>query len=89
MNITKHNFLVEKADDVIEIFSKAIKIATSGRPGPVHIDFPKDIQLASFPENFKMPNFSKKEEILENDEKINEVIKLLENSKKPILLIGQ
>jgi acetolactate synthase I/II/III large subunit len=87
MNITKHNFLIEKAEDVIEIFTEAIKIATSGRPGPVHIDFPKDIQLAPFPENFKMPDFSKKEEKSENDEKINEVIKLLSEAKKPILLI--
>jgi acetolactate synthase I/II/III large subunit len=87
MNITKHNFLIEKAENVIEIFTEAIKIATSGRPGPVHIDFPKDIQLAPFPKDFKMPDFDKKEEKYENDEKINEVIKLLSEAKKPILLI--
>jgi acetolactate synthase-1/2/3 large subunit len=44
--ITKHCFLVRKIEDLADIFHQAFKLALSGRPGPVLIDVPKDIQLA-------------------------------------------
>jgi acetolactate synthase-1/2/3 large subunit len=44
--ITKHNFLVRNADEIAEIIHKAFYIARSGRPGPVLIDIPKDVQFA-------------------------------------------
>jgi acetolactate synthase-1/2/3 large subunit len=42
--ITKHNFLVSSADDLLEIVPRAFRIAASGRPGPVLVDIPKDVQ---------------------------------------------
>ncbi|WP_291993786.1 acetolactate synthase large subunit [Candidatus Accumulibacter sp. ACC003] len=42
--ITKHNFLVGSADDLLEVIPRAFQIAASGRPGPVLIDIPKDVQ---------------------------------------------
>ncbi|MDD5769898.1 MAG: biosynthetic-type acetolactate synthase large subunit [Candidatus Gracilibacteria bacterium] len=89
MNITKHNFLIDDPNKVIDIFTQAIHIATSGRPGPVHIDFPKDIQLAPFPEDFKMPNFSHipKMDLIDMDD-IDKIVGMILQAKKPILLIG-
>jgi acetolactate synthase-1/2/3 large subunit len=46
MAITKHNYLAKNVNDVGRIFKEAIHIATTGRPGPVFIDLPKDVQLA-------------------------------------------
>ena len=43
---TKHNYLVKNADKLCEIIHKSFEIASSGRPGPVLIDLPKDIQLS-------------------------------------------
>ncbi len=46
MAITKHNYLAKNVDDVGRIFKEAIHIATTGRPGPVFVDLPKDVQMA-------------------------------------------
>ena len=46
MPVVKHSFLVKRAEDTPAIVAEALKIATSGRPGPVHIDLPKDVTLA-------------------------------------------
>ena len=45
--ITKHNFLVDSAEELLEVIPCAFRIAASGRPGPVLIDIPKDVQLES------------------------------------------
>ncbi len=45
--VTKHNFLVRDAADLFEVIPEAFRIATSGRPGPILIDIPKDVQTAS------------------------------------------
>ncbi len=88
MSITKHNFLVEDIQDISSVFQEAVKIATSGRPGPVHIDIPKDIFSGKFE-----GAISKPEEISEketpNFPEIEEIMSLLEKAKQPILLIGQ
>ena len=42
--ITKHNFLVSSADQLLDIIPRAFRIAASGRPGPVLVDIPKDVQ---------------------------------------------
>lgn len=47
MPITKHNFQVQSVDELADTVRKAFKIASSGRPGPVLIDIPKDVQLAT------------------------------------------
>ncbi len=45
--ITKHNFLVRKPEELLEIIPRAFELAASGRPGPVVVDVPKDVQLAA------------------------------------------
>jgi len=44
--ITKHNYLVQRAEDLLEIIPEAFRLAQSGRPGPIWIDIPKDVQMA-------------------------------------------
>ena len=46
MPVTKHGFLVERAEDIPGVVAEAVRIATEGRPGPVLIDLPKDVQSA-------------------------------------------
>jgi len=45
--VTKHSFLVEKVEQLEDIINQAFELASSGRPGPVLIDFPKNVQLAA------------------------------------------
>ena len=47
--VTKHNFLVQKVEDLADIVHEAFRVALSGRPGPVLIDVPKDVQFAKTP----------------------------------------
>lgn len=56
MAITKHNYLAKNVDDLGRIFKEAIHIATTGRPGPVFIDLPKDVQMAECSLNSPIPS---------------------------------
>ena len=87
---TKHNWLVKDIKDLSKTLHEAFKVATTGRPGPVLVDIPKDIQFAkikySKPTTHKKLNgkslnyFSQKE--------IDELINLMNKSKKPIIYSG-
>ena len=96
LNITKHNYLIENAEEVVYKVTEAIAIATSWRPWPVHIDVPKDIMASKHPEKFEIPviDLIKTDPLIKNydfiDIKIiDSVIKMLASAKKPVLLIGQ
>ena len=91
--ITKFSYKISDANEIRYILEKSYHLATSGRPGPVLIDIPKDVQFAK-------GNYIEKEkiiiqshrlfepEIFKNDEKINEVVDLISKAKKPIFYIG-
>ena len=88
---TKHNYLVKDADKLCEIIHKSFEIASSGRPGPVLVDLPKDIQLS----NVKYVNKISKIKKLNNnyssniDENlINKVATLLLQAERPIIYGG-
>src|SRR5690625_3995869 len=51
--VTKHNYLIKDVADIPRVVAEAFHIATSGRPGPVLIDIPKDVQLQAFEGNFE------------------------------------
>lgn len=96
LNITKHNYIVEKWEDAVKIVTEAIAIAKSGRPWPVHIDLPKDISTMEHPRNFQIPKIDlrKNHPMLKaydrvDLEKVDQVVSLLNKAKKPVLLIGQ
>jgi len=89
---TKHNWLVKDVNDLSKIMHKAFEVATTGRPGPVLVDIPKDIQ-------FKKGKYIKPKIIKNNNKKnisksnidlsgIEKAIKFISNSNKPILYTG-
>ena len=54
--ITKHNYLVRSAAELLEVIPDAFRIATSGRPGPVVIDVPKDVQTRDRSRSTRFPS---------------------------------
>ena len=87
---TKHNYLVKNADKLCEIIHKSFEIASSGRPGPVLIDLPKDIQLT----NVKYINkVNKVKKAINHQSKIDQdlidkLAKLLLQADRPIIYAG-
>ncbi len=90
MPITKHNYLIKKAEDIPAIFKEAFHIARTGRCGPVVIDLPKDVQINKL--NFKYPDKVKlagyNPTYQGNLKQIKAAAKLISASKRPILYIG-
>lgn len=88
--IVKHSFLVLTAEELPIIVKKAFEIATTGRPGPVVIDIPKDVQQKIwepvFPAKVEIPGM--RDIPLAFDEELIEVLQKLQNSKQPSLYIG-
>ncbi len=86
----KHNYLVKDAKDLPRILKEAFYIARSGRPGPVHVDIPKDVtaQVAKFnyPEKITMRTY--KPTYKGNSRQIKKVVEAIKNSNRPILYIG-
>ena len=87
---TKHNWLVKDIKDLPKIMHEAFRVATTGRPGPVLVDIPKDIQFAKT--NYSKPKIEKKingkiHNKFSQDE-INELINLISKAKKPVIYTG-
>lgn len=88
MPITKHNFIVKDVNDLADVLREAFFIAASGRPGPVLVDITKDVTAAKA--EYKTKELKKIERITStiNEEDINDVVSLIEKSKKPFLFVG-
>ena len=85
--ITKHNFFVHKVSKLADVVRKAFELAQSGRPGPVLIDIPKDVQEAVF--EFKKQPVAKPEPIpCCSDEDIKKAVSLIKESKRPYIYFG-
>jgi acetolactate synthase-1/2/3 large subunit len=86
--ITKHNFLVRSAEELLEIIPLAFHIAESGRPGPVVIDVPKDVQQQEYTFE-KWPDFlSPLKQTTSDKYDLKEIADLINSSIHPILFIG-
>tara|TARA_B100000963_G_scaffold106984_1_gene92930 strand:+ start:2774 stop:4540 length:1767 start_codon:yes stop_codon:yes gene_type:complete len=87
---TKHNWLVKDIKDLPKILHEAFEVATTGRPGPVLVDIPKDIQFAktkySKPKKIKKANGKSHNKFTQNE--INELINLISKAKKPMIYTG-
>ncbi|MBB3998494.1 acetolactate synthase 3 large subunit [Aureimonas pseudogalii] len=88
---TKHNWLVKSVEDLAEILHEAFHVATSGRPGPVVVDIPKDVQFATG--TYTPPSASHATERyrprLDADRgRIAAAVELMKSAKKPILYTG-
>ena len=88
---TKHNYLVKDVNILPNVIHSAFFIAKNGRPGPVLVDIPKDIQtfkaVYKGKKNTKVISYYKPN-LKPNINQIDQFIKLLENSKKPIFYVG-
>ncbi|MFZ7222810.1 acetolactate synthase 2 catalytic subunit [Avibacterium avium] len=83
---TKHSFIVQSIDELPEIIAKAFQIAQSGRPGPVLIDIPKDVQFAETDlQPFTLP--VEKPTALDPAE-LEKAVELLKNAKRPVVYVG-
>ena len=89
--VTKHNYLVMDVDELAWIVREAFHIARSGRPGPVLIDIPKDIQIEStefvYPEGeIVLPGYQPR--IQANDVELDKAARLINEAQRPIILAG-
>jgi acetolactate synthase-1/2/3 large subunit len=86
---SKHNYLVKDPADLASTVREAFAIATKGRPGPVVIDIPKNVQVATTSTDVKRPTSSRFSPAGEADyAEINRAVELLANAKAPILYTG-
>lgn len=90
--ITKHNYLLKEVDQIQRIVKEAFYIARSGRPGPVVLDFPKDVQFQETEingyEQIKINLRGYKPVYKGHPEQIKKAARLIAESKKPVLYIG-
>ena len=87
---TKHNWLVKNIKDLGKTIHKAFEVATTGRPGPVLVDIPKDVQFqkTSYTKYKKQKKLNGKKHNHFSQKDIDELIKLMSKSSKPIFYTG-
>jgi acetolactate synthase-1/2/3 large subunit len=86
--ITKHNYLVRSARELLEVIPDAFRVATSGRPGPVVVDVPKDVQLEPIElDALPEPGRPDPPPSLDSDA-LGRAAALLDAAERPVLLIG-
>jgi acetolactate synthase-1/2/3 large subunit len=93
MGITKHNFLIQSAHEIPRVVAAAFHLATTGRPGPVLIDLPKDISQSTmewwYPssiEELDLPGYHPDVEI--NPRDVAHAVELISLSERPVLYVG-
>ncbi|TNJ02376.1 acetolactate synthase 2 catalytic subunit [Aeromonas veronii] len=86
LSCTKHSFMVTDAADLGRVLAEAFAIATEGRPGPVLIDLPKDVQLAAVPA--QSPLFAVEESEVLNPSELTAARTLLAAAERPVLYVG-
>lgn len=94
-SVTKHNFLVTRADEIPRIMKEAFHLATTGRPGPVLIDVPKDISDPNnpdayfdwyWPDDVDLPGYCP--ELTPSVESIEAAVELMVAAERPVLYVG-
>ena len=88
--ITKHNFLVQSADDVASAIAAAFHLASTGRPGPVLVDVPKDVlqdrTAFSWPPRIDLPGY--RPVTRPHGKQVREAAKLITAARRPVLYVG-
>ncbi|XVF29393.1 hypothetical protein REPUB_Repub15cG0117300 [Reevesia pubescens] len=91
-SITKHNYLVLDVDDIPRIVSEAFFLATSGRPGPVLIDVPKDIQqqlaVPKWNQPIRLPGYMSRLPKAPGEALLEQIVRLISDSRNPVLYVG-
>jgi acetolactate synthase I/II/III large subunit len=90
--ITKHHYLVTRVEDVPRVMKEAFHIATTGRPGPVLVDMPKDVQLDSCEVDWdvpmNLPGYRPTKHPNAAPEQIRQIAAAIRHSKRPIIYCG-
>ena len=90
MPVVKHRYLVREVNDLPRVMNEAFHLATSGRPGPVLVDLPKDVVSAEceadFTDEFHLPGYAPPARGLTED--LEKAAELISSSKKPLLYVG-
>ncbi len=90
MPITKHNYLVTDENELLRIVKEAFHIASTGRPGPVLIDLPKDVTVAEvefdYPDKIELPGYKPK--YAGHPRQIKKAAELIINAERPVILAG-
>ncbi len=90
MPITKHNFLVQHADDIPRTIAEAFHLASTGRPGPVLVDLPKDVLQApgqfSWPPVLDLPGY--RPTTRPHAKQVREAARLVAQARRPVLYVG-
>jgi acetolactate synthase I/II/III large subunit len=90
MPITKHNFLVRSGDDIPQVLAEAFHIASSGRPGAVLVDIPKDVLQGqctfAWPPRIDLPGY--KPNTKPHNRQVREAARLIAAARKPVLYVG-
>ena len=88
--VVKHSYLITDINDIPRIIKEAFHVAQSGRPGPVVVDFPKNIQQAKtqpvWPREVDMPGYPPP--LKADDLSLNEIIGLIEKAERPVMYVG-
>ena len=88
--IVKHSYLIMNVEDIPRVFKEAFYIANTGRPGPVWIDIPKDVQQSNckpvFPDKVNLRGYNPDKRI--SDIAVNEIAGLIEKSERPVIYCG-
>lgn len=86
---TKHNWLVKETDRLSEVLHEAFHVCTAGRPGPVLVDIPKDVQFATGEYRSPRPSTSRYQPQVKGDmEEIHELVAAIETAKRPVFYTG-
>lgn len=87
---TKHNYLVQNIEELPRILKEAFYVARTGRPGPVHVDIPKDVTatlgIFDYEKEINMPTY--KPTTKGNKRQIKKALEVLSTAKKPLLYVG-
>ncbi|MBX6723689.1 MAG: biosynthetic-type acetolactate synthase large subunit, partial [Dactylosporangium sp.] len=88
--ITKHNYLVQSAKDIPRVLAEAFHLASTGRPGPVLVDIPKDVLQAdttfSWPPTLELPGY--RPTLRPHGKQIREAARLMATARRPVLYVG-
>lgn len=90
MPITKHNFMVTRPEDIPAALAEAFHVASTGRPGAVLVDIPKDVQNAEmdfhWPPHVDLPSY--RPVTVPHPRQIDEAVQLINNAQRPVLYVG-
>lgn len=91
-SITKHNYLVMNVDDIPRVVREAFFLAASGRPGPVLVDIPKDVQqqiaIPDWTQPMQLTGYVKRLPKKHEQSQLEQIVRLLSSSRKPVVYCG-